>query len=109
MNAAARVGGDDVVAGRGGLIRGGRGRGGRGGSNVAPRWSPYPLFALLLSRSALTCVEDARLTLWVEALDGAEDRLRQAALVAAFNQLTLRCRGREVVVHIRERAAQIAA
>jgi hypothetical protein len=26
MNAAARVGGDDVVAGRGDLLRGGRGR-----------------------------------------------------------------------------------
>jgi hypothetical protein len=38
-----RVVGSDVVAGRGDLIRGGRGRAGRGGSNVAPRWSPYPL------------------------------------------------------------------
>ncbi len=70
---------------------------------------PNTVFALLLSRSALTCVEDARLTLWVEALDGAEDRSRQAALVAAFNQLKLRCRGREVVVHLRERAVKVAA
>jgi hypothetical protein len=30
MNAAALVGGSDVVAGRGDLIRGGRGREGRG-------------------------------------------------------------------------------
>ena len=55
---------------------------------------PDTVFALLLGRSALTCVETGRLTLWVEALDGAEDRARQAALVATFNQLKLRCRGR---------------
>jgi hypothetical protein len=30
MNAAVRVGGSDVVAGRGDLLRGGRGREGRG-------------------------------------------------------------------------------
>jgi CRP-like cAMP-binding protein len=43
MDAAARVVGSDVVAGRGDLIRRGRGREGRGCSNVAPRWSSYPL------------------------------------------------------------------
>ncbi len=44
MNAAARVEGRDVVAGRGDLIRGGRGREG-GCSNVAPRWTPDPLLS----------------------------------------------------------------
>jgi hypothetical protein len=43
MNAAARAVESVVVAGRGDLIRGGRGREGRGCSNVAPRWSPYPI------------------------------------------------------------------
>jgi hypothetical protein len=42
MNAAARVGGSGVVAGRGGLIRVGRGREGVGCSNVASRWSSVP-------------------------------------------------------------------
>lgn len=70
---------------------------------------PDTVFALLLGRSALTCVEAGRLTLWVDALDGAEDRPRQAALVATFNQLKLRCRGRDVVVHLRERAVAQAA
>jgi hypothetical protein len=45
MNAAARVGGSDVVAGRGDLIREGRGRGGEG----AEDWR----FAMLDRRSAL--------------------------------------------------------
>ena len=70
---------------------------------------PHTVFELLLERAALTCVEPARLTLWIEALDGFEDRPRQVALVAAFNRLKLRCRGREVVIHLRERSANIAA
>jgi hypothetical protein len=37
MNAAARVGGDDVVAERGDLIRGGHGREGEGSDVVAGR------------------------------------------------------------------------
>lgn len=65
---------------------------------------PNTVFELLLGRSALTCVEDGRLTMWVDALDGADDRGRQAALVEVFNQLGLRCRGRDVVIHLREMA-----
>ncbi len=37
------------------------------------------LFELLLGRAALTCLERGRLTLWVDALDAAADRRRQAA------------------------------
>lgn len=70
---------------------------------------PHTLFELLLGRTALTCVEAGRLTMWVDALDGADDRARQAALVAAFNHLKLRCRGREVVIHLREMLAEKAA
>ncbi len=42
MNAAARVEGRDVVAGREELIRGGRGREGQGATIGAPRGSSYP-------------------------------------------------------------------
>lgn len=70
---------------------------------------PHTLFELLLGRTALTCVEAGRLTMWVDALDGADDRARQAALVAAFNHLKLRCRGREVVIRLREMLAEKAA
>jgi hypothetical protein len=70
---------------------------------------PNTVFELLLGRSALTCVEDGRLTMWVEALEGADDRRRQTALVEAFNQLGLRCRGRDLVIHLREMSQGKAA
>ena len=54
---------------------------------------PNTVFALLLDRPAITCIEDGKLTLRVEALDAAVDRRRQEALVAVFNKLALRCCG----------------
>lgn len=69
---------------------------------------PNTVFELLLGRSALTCVEAGRLTMWVDALDAADDRRRQAALVEVFNKLGMRCRGREVAIHLRERAQEKA-
>lgn len=65
---------------------------------------PTTVFDLLLGRSALTRVETGRLTMWVDALDAANDRRRQAALVDVFNGLALRCRGCVVGIHLRERA-----
>ena len=70
---------------------------------------PTTVSALLLGRPALTCIEAERLTMWVDALDAADDRRRQAALVEVFNKLGLRCRGCIVVIHLRERAAEKAA
>jgi hypothetical protein len=64
---------------------------------------PTTVSALLLSHSALTCITDGRLTMWVNALDDADDRRRQAALVEVINKLELQCRGRVVVIHLRER------
>nr|MBK7069852.1 hypothetical protein [Deltaproteobacteria bacterium] len=55
--------------------------------------APTTVGELLLGQSALTVVETERLTMWVDALDAAEDRRRQAALVEVFNNLGLRCRG----------------
>jgi hypothetical protein len=63
------------------------------------------VFELLLGRAALTCIERGRLTLWVDALDAAADRRRQAALVEVFNKLGLRCRGRVVTLRLHERPA----
>ncbi len=62
------------------------------------------LFELLLGRAALTCLERGRLTLWVDALDAAADRRRQAALVEVFNKLGLRCRDRVVTLRLHDRA-----
>lgn len=70
---------------------------------------PTRVYDLLLGRSALTCVEAGRLTMWVEALDSAEDRRLQGALVEVFNKLGLRCRGNAVVIHLRDRAVGKAA
>jgi hypothetical protein len=70
---------------------------------------PTTVFDLLLGRSALTCVECERLTMWVDALDAANDRRRQAALVEVFNRLGLRCRGCVVAIHLRERTVQKAS
>jgi hypothetical protein len=70
---------------------------------------PTPVFGLLLVRSALTCIEAGRFTMWVDALDSAEDRRRQAALVEVFNTLGLRCRGSALLVHLRDRAVGSAA
>lgn len=69
-----------------------------------PSMEPTTVFELLLGRSAITRVEVGRLTMWVDALDAANDRRRQAALVEVFNKLGLRCRGCTVVIHLRERA-----
>ena len=63
---------------------------------------PNTVLALLLDRSANTCIEDGKLTLWVEALDVAADRRRQEALVRVFNQLALRCRGCVVTIRLRQ-------
>jgi len=63
---------------------------------------PNTVFALLLDRPAITCIEDGKLTLWVEAVDAAADRRRQEALVAVFNQLALRCRGCVVTIRLRQ-------
>jgi hypothetical protein len=63
---------------------------------------PNTVFALLLDRSATTCIEEGKLTLWVEALDVAADRRRQEALVRVFNQLALRCRGCVVAIRLRQ-------
>ena len=65
---------------------------------------PTTVSELLLGRSATTCVEAGWLTMWVDALDAANDRRRQAALVDVFNGLALRCRGCVVRIHLRERA-----
>jgi hypothetical protein len=63
---------------------------------------PNTVFALLLDRAATTCIEDGKLTLWVDALDAADDRRRQAALVEVFNKLALRCRGCAVTIRLRQ-------
>ena len=44
--------------------------------------------------------------MWVDALDAANDRRRQAAPVEVFNKLGLQCRGCAVVIHLRERAVK---
>jgi len=63
---------------------------------------PNTVFALLLDRPAITCIEDGKLTLCVKALDAAADRRRQEALVAVFNNLALRCRGCAVKIRLRQ-------
>jgi hypothetical protein len=68
--------------------------------------APTTVGELLLGQSALTVVETGRLTMWVDALDAAEDRRRQAGLVEVFNNLGLRCRGSAVVIHLRQRPAE---
>lgn len=64
------------------------------------------VFELLLDRPALTCIEEGRMTMWVDALAAATDRRRQAALIEVFNRLRLRSRGRVVVIRLRERSAK---
>ena len=66
---------------------------------------PNTVFTLLLDRSATTCIEDGKLTLWVDALDAAVDRRRQEALVEVFNTLALQCRGCTVTIRLRQIAA----
>ncbi|MBK6533447.1 MAG: hypothetical protein IPF99_28810 [Deltaproteobacteria bacterium] len=68
--------------------------------------APTTVGELLLGQSALTVVETERLTMWVDALDAAEDRRRQAALVEVFNNLGLRCRGSAVLIHLHQRPAE---
>ncbi len=65
------------------------------------------VFELLLGRAALTCIEHGRLTLWVDALDAAADRRRQAALIEVFNRLGLKCRGRVVTIRLHDRPAAV--
>ena len=67
---------------------------------------PDTVFDLLLDRPAITCVENGKLTLWVEAVGGAADQRRQAALVEVFNKIALRCRGSLVNVRVRQAAEQ---
>jgi hypothetical protein len=67
---------------------------------------PNTVFALLLDRPAVTCIENGRLTMWVEAIGGAADRRRQAALVETFNGIGLRCRGCAVTIRMRRDTAQ---
>lgn len=76
---------------------------------AARAMSPETVFELLLGRPALTRIEDGRLTMWVDALEGADDQRRQEAVVACFNKLGLRCRGKEIVVHLHGRPADKAA
>ena len=64
--------------------------------------TPTTVFDLLLGHSALTCLTDGQMTMWVDALAGAADRRRQLALVEALNQRDLQCRGVRVVVRVRE-------
>jgi hypothetical protein len=71
--------------------------------------SPTTVFELLLGQSALTCIENGRLAMWVDALDAAEDRRRQAALVEVINKLGLRCRESVVVIRLRQRPAESAS
>lgn len=71
--------------------------------------APTTVGELLLGQSALTVVETGRLTMWVDALDAAEDRRRQSALVEVFNNLALRCRGSTVTIHLRQRPAEKAS
>lgn len=61
------------------------------------------VFELLLRQPALTCIEDGKLTLCVNALDAAADRRRQQALVEVINTLKLGCRGKQVAIRILER------
>jgi len=68
--------------------------------------APTTVGELLLGQSALTVVENGRLTMWVDALDAAEDRRRQAALVDVFNDLALRCRESAVVIRVRQRPTE---
>lgn len=68
--------------------------------------APTTVGELLLGQSALTVVETERLTMWADALDVAEDRRRQAALVEVFNNLGLRCRGSAVLIHLHQRPAE---
>lgn len=65
---------------------------------------PNTVFALLLDRPATTCIENGKLTLWVESIGAAADRRRQAALVEVFNKLELRCRGCVVTIRVRQAA-----
>ena len=71
--------------------------------------SPTTVFALLLGQSALTCIENGRLAMWVDALDAAEDRRPQAALVEVINKLGLRCRESVVVIRLRQRPTERAS
>ncbi len=71
--------------------------------------SPTTVFELLLGQSALTCIENGRLAMWVDALDAAEDRRRQAALVEVINKLGLRCRESVVVIRLRQRPVERAS
>lgn len=71
--------------------------------------SPTAVFELPLGQSALTCIESGKLKMWVDALDAAEDRRRQAALVEVLNELGLRCRESLVVIRLRQRPAETAS
>jgi len=71
--------------------------------------SPTTVFALLLGQSALTGIENGRLAMWVDALDAAEDRRPQAALVEVINKLGLRCRESVVVIRLRQRPTERAS
>lgn len=67
--------------------------------------TPTTVFELLLGHSALTCIADGQMTMWVDALAGAADRRRQGALAEALNRRELRCRGAKVVIRVRETAS----
>lgn len=67
------------------------------------------VFDLLLDRPAFTCIEEGRMTMWLDARAAAADRCRQAALIAVFNALRLRSRGRTAVIRLRERSAKKAS
>jgi hypothetical protein len=67
--------------------------------------TPTTVFERLLGHSALTCIADGQMTMWVDALAGATDRRRQGALAEALNRRELRCRGAKVVIRVRETAS----
>ncbi len=65
--------------------------------------TPTTVFDLLLGRSALTCVECERLTMWVDALDAATDRPSGRASSRSSTSWGCDAGGCVVAIHLREK------
>ncbi len=83
-------------------VRSGMGRR-RGTHDREPRSRAQALQLCGFCIGYLTCIEEGRMTMWVDALVAAADRRRQAARIEVFNARRLRSRGCTVVIRLRER------
>ena len=64
------------------------------------------VYELLLGRSMLVCLDDHRMTLWVDPVPSTSERLLQHELVRLFNEQPLAVRGQRLHLRVRDPTAK---